>query len=121
MENRKMQSLFRCNKRTGRYRPAKNPAAFTSYRVENGNLGKFEAVENHVTAFAPKKCLYQKVALGIENPNMQSLFRCNKRTGRYRPPNKPVSFTSYRAKNENLGKFEAVENHVTAFAPKKCL
>ena len=84
-------------------------------------LGKFEAVENKGTAFAPKQCLYQKVAVGIENAKMQSLFRCNKHTGRYRPANNPVSCTVYEAENGNLGKFEAVENNGTAFAPKQWL
>ena len=100
MENSKMQSLFICNKRTGLYRPANKPISCTSCRAENGNLRKFEGVENHGTAFAPKQCLYQKVAVGIENPKIQSLFRCNKRTGRYRPAKNPVSCTSYRAEME---------------------
>ena len=89
--------------------------------AENGNLGKFEAAENHGTAFVPEQCLYQKVAVGMENPKMQSFYLCNKRTGRYRQTNKPVSCNSYKTKNGNLGKFEAFENHGTAFAPKQCL
>ena len=49
--------------------------------AENGNLGKFEAVLNNGTAFAPKQCLYQNVAVGMEIPKMESLSRFNKRTG----------------------------------------
>ena len=74
MENLKMQSLFPCNKRTGRYRPGNKQVSCTSYNAENGYLGKFEAVENHGSAFEPRQCLYQKVAVGTENPKMQSLF-----------------------------------------------
>ena len=48
-------------------------------------FGNFQAVENNGTAFAPKQCLYQKVAVGMENPKMQPLSRCNKCTGRYCP------------------------------------
>ena len=63
-----MQSVFRCNKRTGRYGPANNLDSFTAYRAENANLAKFEAVENNGTAIAPKQCLYQKLAVGMEKP-----------------------------------------------------
>ena len=52
---------------------------------------------------------------------MQLPSRCNRRTGRYGPGNKPVSCTAYRAKNAKLANFEAVENNVTAFARKQCL
>ena len=121
MEKLKMQSLSRCNKRTGRYGLVNNPVSCTAYRAENGNLRNFKAVENNGTAFAPKQCLYQKVAGDMENPKMQSLSRCNKRTGRYAQANNPVSSTAYRAENGNLGNFEPVENNGTAFAPKQCL
>ena len=115
-----MQSHSRCNKRTGRYCLAKNPVCCTAYKTDNANLRIFDAVENNVTAFAPRHCSYQKVAGGMENPKMQFLSRCNKRTVRYCPANNPVSCTTYRTKNANLGIFEAVEKHGTAFAPKQC-
>ena len=51
---------------------------------------------------------------------MEPNSRCNKRTGRYVPANHLVSCTAYRAENANLANFEAVENNVTAFAPKQC-
>ena len=85
MENPKMQSLYRCNKRSAVYRPANNQDSFTTYRAEIANLGKFEAVEKNGTAFVPKQCSYQKVALAMETPKMQSLSRCNKRTFVLRP------------------------------------
>ena len=70
--------------------------------TKNENLEKFEAVENNVTAFAPKQCSYQKVTEGMENPKMQSLSRCNKRTGRYRPVNNAVSCTALSQRIEIL-------------------
>ena len=115
-----MQSPSRCNKRTGRYSPVNNQVSLTEYRAENGNLRNFEAVEDNGTAFAPKQCLYQNVAVGMENPQMQSPSRCKKRPGRYGPGNNLVSWTAYKARMEIFGKFEAVENNGTAFAPKQC-
>ena len=88
-----MQSPSCCNKRTGRYGPANSQVSCTVYRAENGNLGNFEAVGNNGTAFAPKQCLYQKVAVGMENIKMQSLSRCNKPTGRFGPAKNAVSCT----------------------------
>ena len=84
-------------------------------------MANFEAVENNGTDVAPKQCLYEKVAVGMENPKMQPPSRCNKRTVRYGPANNLVSCTAYRAENANLAKFEAVEKNVTAFAPIQCL
>ena len=54
MENYKMHSPCRCNKRTGRFCPSNNPVLYTAYTAENGNLGIFECIENNGTAFAPK-------------------------------------------------------------------
>ena len=84
-----MQSPSRCIKRTGRYEPANTPVSCTLCKVENGNLGNFEAVENKSTAFATKQCLYQKVAVAMENTKMESPSRCNKHTGCYFPANAP--------------------------------
>ena len=88
---------------------------------DNGNLGNFEAVDHNGTAFTPKQCLYQKVAVGMENPKMQTPSGCNKLTERYGPANNPDSFTACRADNGNLGNFEAVDHNGTVFAPKQCL
>ena len=102
MENPKIQSPSRFNKRTGQYGPANNQVSCTAFRAENGNLGNFEGVEKNGTAFAPKQSLYQKVAVGMENPKMQSPSRFNKSTGRYNPGNNLVSCTAYRAENRNF-------------------
>ena len=69
MENPKMQSLSRCNKRTGPNGPANNQDSFTAYRAENANFGKFEADENNGTALAPKQCLYQNLTMYGEPKN----------------------------------------------------
>ena len=121
MENLQMQSLSRCNKRTGSYCPANYPILCTSYTAENANLGIFEAVENNGAAFAPKQSLYQKVAVGMKYLKMQSPSLCNKRTGRYWTANNPVSCTSFTAEHANFGIFEGVEIDGTAFAPKQYL
>ena len=84
-------------------------------------MGKLEAIENNGTEFAPKQCLHQKVAVGMENVKTQSPSRCNKHTVRYGQANNLVSCTTYRAENGNLGKFEAVEKNGNLFAPKQCL
>ena len=55
---------------------------------KKGKLGIFEPVENNGIVFAPRQCLHQKVAMGMENLKMQTLSPCNKRTGRYGPGNK---------------------------------
>ena len=61
------------------------------YKADNGKLGNFEAVDRNGAVFAPNKCLYEKVATGMENLKMQSLCRCNKRTGLYKRANHKVS------------------------------
>ena len=93
----------------------------TADRAQYANLGIFDAVERNGPAFVPKQCSYLKVAEGMENPKMQSVSRCNKRTGRYGPSNHPVSRTAFRAEYANFGIFEAVESNGTAFAPKQCV
>ena len=72
-----------------------------AYKAVNENLANFEPVENNGTVFPPKECSYQKVAVGMENPNMELPSRCNKRSGRYDPANNPVSCTAYCAEKGN--------------------
>ena len=38
----------------------------TSYVAEYGNLVNFEGFDRSGTVFAPKECLYEKVAMGME-------------------------------------------------------
>ena len=96
MENSVMESLSRCIKCTGRSGPANNPLSCTAYRAEYANSGIFDAIESNGTAFAPKHCLYQKVAVGMENPKIESLSQCKKRNGHYYVVNNPVSCTAYK-------------------------
>ena len=103
-----MQSVSRCNKCTRRYGLANNTVLCTAYITQYANLGISDAVERNGTVFEPKQCLYRKVAEGMENPEMQSASRCNKRTGRYGPANNTVSCNAYRAQYANLGIYDVV-------------
>ena len=38
--------------------------------AENENLGKFVAADHNGTVFAPKQCLYEKVAMGMQSLKM---------------------------------------------------
>ena len=40
------------------------------YTTENGNLRKFRSTYRYGTVFAPKQCLYQKEAKGMESPKI---------------------------------------------------
>ena len=42
--------------------------------AQKGKLGIFEAVEDNGTVFAPRQCLLKKVAMGMENLEMQSFL-----------------------------------------------
>ena len=67
------------------------PSRRGRYRAENGNLSKFEWTSRHGTVFAPRQCLYQKKATGIENPEMYSTSRCRNPTYLCRLGNYPIS------------------------------
>ena len=70
MENVKMQSPFRCNKRTEGHGPANHPVSFTAVWGRIWKFGKFEAFDHKGTVFAPKQYVYQKIAMGVENLKM---------------------------------------------------
>ena len=59
MKNPKMQSLSRCNKRTGPYGPEINPLSCTAYRAEYANFGILDAVE--MVTPLHKRNIYTKV------------------------------------------------------------
>ena len=63
----------------------------TQYRAENGNLQKSGSTFRHDTVFAPKQCLYQKEATGMESPKMHSSSRFKNRTYLCGTSNYPVS------------------------------
>ena len=56
------------------------PSQVGQYRAENGNLRKSGSTFSHGTVFAPKQCLYQTEATGMESPKMHSSCRCKTRT-----------------------------------------
>ena len=63
----------------------------SQYRAENGNLRKSGSTISHGTVYAPKQCLYQKEATGIETPKMYFSRRCKNFTYLWRTANDPVS------------------------------
>ena len=103
---------------TGRQRTR----VYTSpYRVDYWNLGNFEGFDHHGTTLEPKQCLYQNVAMGMQN------LKCNRLVGAINAlgftgwQNTSVHTPPYRAENWNLGKSEGFGHHGTAFQPKQCL
>ena len=90
------------------------------YRAENGNLRKSGSTFRHGTVFAPKQCLYQKKATGMETPKMHSSSRCKNRTcaGLQTIPS---HLSQYRAENGNLRISGSTFRHGTVFALKQCL
>ena len=52
----------------------------SQYRSENGNLRKSESTFRHGTVLAPRHCLYQMEATGMERIKMHSSSRCKNRT-----------------------------------------
>ena len=48
------------------------------YMGDKGNLRKFGAPYRYGTVFSPKKCAYQKEAMGKESPKIYSLRGCKK-------------------------------------------
>ena len=67
------------------------PSHVRQNRAKNGNLRKTESSFPHGTVFAPKQCLYQKEATGMESPKMHSSSRCKPRTYLCRRANYTVS------------------------------
>ena len=52
------------------------PSQESQYRAENKILRKSGSTFSHGTVFAPKQCLYQKEATGMESPKIYSSRRC---------------------------------------------
>ena len=57
----------------GRETPA---SQMSQYRAENGNLRKLVWTYRHGIVFAPRQCLYQKEATGMDNLEIYSPSRC---------------------------------------------
>ena len=51
------------------------PSRGRQYRAQNGKFGKLGRTYGYGTVFAPRKYLHQKVATGMERPEMYSVSR----------------------------------------------
>ena len=51
------------------------PSHVSQYRAKNGNLRKSGSTFHNGTVLAPKKCIYQKEATGMESQIMHSMSR----------------------------------------------
>ena len=67
------------------------PSHVSQYRTENGNFRETVSTFRYCTVFAPKQCLYQKEATGMEIQKMQSSSRCKNHTYLCGTANYPVS------------------------------
>ena len=67
------------------------PSHVSQYKAKNGNLRKSGSTFRYGKMFAPKQCLYQKEATGMESPKMHSSSRCKKRTYLCGTANYPLS------------------------------
>ena len=97
------------------------PSHLSQYGAENENLRKFGSTFRHGTVFAPKQCLSQKEATGMESPKMHYSRRA-KTAPTSAGRQTSLSYVSqYRAENGNLRKSGSTFRHGTVFAPKECL
>ena len=71
--------------------PSNYPSQGSRYRPENRNLHKLGWIYRHGTMFAPRQCLYQKEATGMERPETYSLTWCKKRSYLCGPSNYSAS------------------------------
>ena len=67
------------------------PSQESQYRAENGNLRYPVSNFCHGTVLAPKHCLYQKEATGMESPKLYSSRQCKNLTYLWGTANDPVS------------------------------
>ena len=70
--------------------------------------------------FAPKQCLHQNEAMGMESPKMYSSSWCKNLTCAGLQTT-PSQVSQYKAENGNLRKSRSTFSHGTVFAPKQCL
>ena len=68
------------------------PSHLSQYRAENGNLRKSGSTFRHGTAFAPKQCLYQKEAPGMDSLKILSSSQWKNCTYVCGTENYPISF-----------------------------
>ena len=97
------------------------PSHVSQYGVEDGNLRKSGSTFRHGNVFAPKQCLHQKKATGMECSKMHCSSRCKLRTYVCRTANYPSHVIQYRVENRNLRKSGSTFRHGNVFARKQCL
>ena len=66
------------------------PSHVKRYSAQNRKLQIFGSTFCHGIVFAPKECLYQKEATGMESRKMYSSSRCKNRTYPCWPVSNPV-------------------------------
>ena len=91
------------------------------YRVGNGNMRNFGPTNPHGTSFAPKQCLYQKEAAGMESPKVYALVRAKTVLTSAEPQTTPFHGGQYRVLNGNMQNFGPTYRHGTAFPQEECL
>ena len=96
------------------------PSQVSQYRAENENLQKSGSTFIHGTVFAPKQCLYEKEATGMECSKMYFSSRC-KNLNFAGLQTTPSEVSQYRAENGNLQNPGITFSHCTVFAQKQCL
>ena len=76
MKSQKMHSSGQCKNRIYLCWTETTKSHVSQYKAENGNLRKSRSIFHHCTVFAPKQCLYQKEATGMDrqkNTILQSM------------------------------------------------
>ena len=81
------------------------PFHISHCRVENGNLRNPGSTFSHGTVFAPKQCLYQKKATGMESPKMYFSSRCKTLTYLCGTVNNPVSSKPVQSRKRKFSEF----------------
>ena len=79
------------------------PSHVRQYWAEKGNLRKFGSTFRHGRMLAPKQCLYQKEAAGMESPKMYSSGRYKNRTYLCGPATYHVSWGGIGSRTEISG------------------
>ena len=82
------------------------PSDETQYRAENENLKKSRSTFRHGTVFAPKQCLNQKKATGVESAKMHSSSRCKNRTYLCGTSNYPVSCNPVQSRERKFAEIQ---------------
>ena len=91
MESPKIISSRWCKNLTYLCGTANDPASCKPVEGRERKFAKIRVSLSHGTMFAPKQCLYQKEAMGIETQKMYSSRRCKNLTYLCGTANDPIS------------------------------